>query len=212
MKHGCPLIWRTRFGKLCAVSAFFAVVGGPFYPSIQALNFLKWPVDASSIGRTIKDKVSMSRNAARTTEPGESPRKRFLNPFQFYILRLSGTEPAWTSIYNYPPYTSAIGKGGVYKCAGCGMPLFDAARKYESKSGWPSFWQPLPDAISTNDDKGFLSWLIGIRTEIRCSHCDGHLGHSFTDGPLRDPQNQELTASGIRYCINGLALDYETQE
>ena len=116
-------------------------------------------------------------------------RKR-LTPAQFNILRREGTEPPFTSPLNKNK------KKGVYSCAGCALPLFSSSTKFESGTGWPSFWQPLPKAVGTRRDGG-----LGMeRTEVHCRRCGGHLGHVFNDGP--EP-------TGLRYCMDGLALTFK---
>ena len=110
-----------------------------------------------------------------------------LSDLAYKVMRQHGTERAFTH-GDFP-------KGpGVFRCAGCGAPVFDAAAKFDSGTGWPSFWQPAaPEAIETSDDRG---WFMR-RTEVHCARCDGHLGHVFPDGPQ---------PTGLRYCINGVAL------
>ena len=115
--------------------------------------------------------------------------KRELTPEQFQILRKHATERAGTSPLNVEK------RDGKYLCAGCGQELFASDTKYESGSGWPSFWEPLPGAIETSVDRSLFS----VRTEVHCSRCKGHLGHVFDDGP-------QLT--GQRYCMNGLAMQF----
>jgi len=114
-----------------------------------------------------------------------------LTPEQYRVLREKGTEPAFTGEYVNKK------EDGTYVCAGCGQPVFDSATKYDSGSGWPSFYQPTgKDAVKEELDKSHGM----IRTEINCSNCGGHLGHVFTDGPQ---------PTGMRYCINSAALKFE---
>jgi peptide-methionine (R)-S-oxide reductase len=109
---------------------------------------------------------------------------------QYHVLREHGTERAGSSPLNYEKRT------GTFSCAGCGTPLFSSDTKYESGSGWPSFWAPLPGAIATVDDNSY-----GMRrVEVRCAACGSHLGHVFSDGPR---------PTGERYCMNGLALKFD---
>jgi peptide-methionine (R)-S-oxide reductase len=119
----------------------------------------------------------------------EAEWKKRLGPRAFAVLRKEDTEPAGSSPLNKEK------RRGIYQCAGCGLPTFSSAQKYESGTGWPSFWQPLPNAIGTREDnKLFFS-----RTEVHCRRCGGHLGHVFDDGPK---------PTGLRYCLNGLALKF----
>lgn len=117
-----------------------------------------------------------------------------LNPEVYRITRQHGTERPFTHSYNTEK------RDGVYSCACCGEPLFDARAKYESGSGWPSYHQPIDqNAVSEHEDNS----LFRQRTEIRCTSCDAHLGHVFPDGPQ---------PTGLRYCINGTALDFKSEE
>ena len=113
-----------------------------------------------------------------------------LDPLAHHVLRNHGTERPFTSPLNDEKRT------GVFRCAGCGEPLFDSKTKYESGSGWPSFWQPLPNAVATNRDSTHGM----TRVEVHCRNCGGHLGHVFDDGPA---------PTGQRYCMNGVSLKFE---
>jgi peptide-methionine (R)-S-oxide reductase len=110
-----------------------------------------------------------------------------LTPQQYQILRKEGTERPWTS-----PLLKEHRKG-IFACAGCDLPLFSSATKFESGTGWPSFYQPLENAVGKNEDRA----LGMLRTEIHCRRCGGHLGHVFDDGPK---------PTGLRYCMDGYAL------
>lgn len=116
-----------------------------------------------------------------------------LTPEQYRILRQAGTERAFSGKY----YRNRA--SGLYHCAACGAPLFSSTEKYESGSGWPSFWAPVKGALETRQDTSHGM----IRTEVRCARCGGHLGHLFDDGP---------PPTGQRYCINSAALDFRERE
>ena len=115
-------------------------------------------------------------------------RKR-LGPERYHILREGGTERAFTSPLNTEH------RRGTFVCAGCAQPLFASATKFDSGTGWPSFYRPLKGAIVTESDRS----LGMVRTEVLCARCGGHLGHVFDDGPR---------PTGLRYCMNGLALKF----
>jgi peptide-methionine (R)-S-oxide reductase len=114
--------------------------------------------------------------------------RRSLTPGQYHVLREEGTERPFSGEYAHSKET------GTYLCAGCGNPLYASEAKYESGTGWPSFWQPLSsDSVETGDDSRFFM----RRTEVHCARCGGHLGHVFEDGPK---------PTGLRYCMNSAAL------
>ena len=119
--------------------------------------------------------------------------KKQLTPEQYSVLRKHGTERAFTS-----PLDKEYGTG-IFSCAGCELPLFSSATKFNSRTGWPSFYQPLENAVGTTSDR---SWGI-VRTEVHCRRCGGHLGHVFDDGPK---------PTGLRYCMNGVSLDFKPGE
>ncbi len=130
--------------------------------------------------------------AARAYEVTRSDAEwqKILTPEQYRVLRKAGTER---------PYSSPLDKekrAGVFSCAGCDLPLFSSGTKFESGTGWPSFWQPLDKAVVEETD----TTLFMKRTEVLCRRCGGHLGHVFDDGPK---------PTGLRYCMNGVAMNFK---
>jgi peptide-methionine (R)-S-oxide reductase len=119
----------------------------------------------------------------------EAQWRKILTPEQFEVLRQKGTERAGTSILNTEH------RQGKFVCAGCDLPLFSSETKFDSGTGWPSFYAPIPGAVETSVDRSFLS----TRTEVHCRRCDGHLGHVFEDGPK---------PTGLRYCMNGISMKF----
>jgi len=116
--------------------------------------------------------------------------RKTLTAGQYAILRQEGTEPPFTSSLLHEE------RKGTFACAGCGLDLFSSSTKFDSGTGWPSFWTPLDNAVNTHEDRSYGM----VRTAVTCRRCDGHLGHVFDDGPK---------PTGLRYCMNGLALTFK---
>lgn len=143
-----------------------------FLSSVAAL-FVARPLQAETFEVTLTDAEWRAR----------------LTPQQYAVLRDHDTERAGSSPLDKEK------RAGTFLCAGCDLPLFASVTKFDSGTGWPSFFQPLDNAIGTRDDPG----LFGSRTEVHCRRCGGHLGHVFDDGPQ---------PTGLRYCMNGAALKF----
>ncbi|MCF8533292.1 MAG: peptide-methionine (R)-S-oxide reductase MsrB [Reyranella sp.] len=137
--------------------------------------------------------VMSKKSETFAVEKSDDEWRQQLDPLQYNVLRKHSTERAFTSPLNDEK------RQGAFVCAGCGEPLFDSATKFESGTGWPSFWQPLPDGVGTTTDRSFFM----TRTEVHCAKCGGHLGHVFPDGP---------PPSGQRYCMNGAAMKFEEKK
>lgn len=131
---------------------------------------------------------------AKKVEKSEADWREQLTPDQFAVCREKGTERAFTGAYH------DCKDPGLYRCVACGNPLFRSEAKFDSGTGWPSFWEPLsPGAVRTVEDSSH-----GMRrTEVLCGACDSHLGHVFPDGPR---------PTGLRYCMNSVALDLERED
>ncbi len=137
------------------------------------------------------DEETMTASTETTFEitKTEEEWRKILTPEQFRVLRKHGTEYAGSSPLDkiYDP--------GTYHCAGCDLPVFASEAKFNSGTGWPSFYEPLENAIGSTKDRSFFM----VRTEIHCRRCGGHLGHVFNDGP---------PPTGLRYCMNGVAMKF----
>ena len=132
----------------------------------------------------------MTDTAKSPLERSDADWKKDLPPETFSVMRQHGTERAGTSPLNKEH------RPGMYACAACGLPLFESTTKFDSGTGWPSFFAPLPQAVGTTTDR-----TLGMaRTEVHCARCGGHLGHVFPDGPR---------PTGERYCMHGVALKFE---
>ena len=132
---------------------------------------------------------STTANAAFAVTHSPAEWRRILGPQRYAVLREAATERSFTSPLNKEH------RRGTFVCAGCSNALFSSATKFDSGTGWPSFWRPLPKAVVTRTDRSLLM----ARTEVLCARCGGHLGHVFEDGPK---------PTGLRYCMNGLALKF----
>ncbi|MGE0610936.1 MAG: peptide-methionine (R)-S-oxide reductase MsrB [Hyphomicrobiales bacterium] len=127
----------------------------------------------------------------KKVEKSDAEWQETLTPAQYAVTRGHGTERA----FSHPSHNDK--SEGIYRCVCCGEPLFSSSEKFNSGTGWPSFWQPVgKEAVSEHDDRSFFM----RRTEVRCAACDAHLGHVFPDGPK---------PTGLRYCINGVALNFD---
>jgi peptide-methionine (R)-S-oxide reductase len=154
----------------------------------RSLSFAALAAAASSLALANRGVAGSNKEAFRVTKTPEEW-KKMLTPEQYYVLRDHGTERAGTSPLDkvYAP--------GTYACAGCELPLFGSETKFDSRTGWPSFYAPLEKAVGTTTDRS----LFMTRTEVHCSQCGGHLGHVFDDGPQ---------PTGKRYCMNGIAMKF----
>lgn len=134
--------------------------------------------------------MSGTSRTSRSIDRSNEEWRRRLTPEQYRVTREHGTEAPWSHIYN------AEKREGTYHCVNCGEPLFSSDTKFESGSGWPSFFAPIgPDALGETVDRSHFM----TRVEVHCARCGAHLGHVFTDGPR---------PTGQRYCMNGVALDF----
>ena len=186
-----------KYGSLSATGMLMALLGlsgcgeGAGDQQVQVV-----PLLAEEAGKTekITEEASVQQDSAEAAplwaELTEDQWRQRLSAEAFYVLRQKGTEPRYTGSY----YNNK--KSGSYVCSGCGAGLFSSLEKYDSSTGWPSFWAPADEkSVATAPDNSFFS----RQTEVLCSKCDGHLGHVFDDGP---------PPTGLRYCINAVSLKF----
>jgi peptide-methionine (R)-S-oxide reductase len=144
---------------------------------------------AALVGSRLLGNSTTEAAAAFEIQKSNAEWLKLLSQKQYYVLREHGTERPGSSPLNHEK------RRGVFQCAGCDLPLFSSETKYDSGTGWPSFYQPLPNAVGTSEDRSFFI----LQTEVHCRRCGGHLGHVYNDGPK---------PTGLRYCMNGVALKF----
>lgn len=144
---------------------------------------------AAAVGRLFGSRQEAKAAGRFPVEKSDEEWRAALTQAQYNVLRKHGTERAGTSPLNSEK------RAGIYHCAGCGQPVFSSSTKFDSGTGWPSFYAPLDNAIGTSEDRS----LFVTRTEVHCRRCGGHLGHVFDDGP---------PPTGKRYCMNGVAMRF----
>ena len=172
----------------------FLKAGGAFVGAAALLRlatqFKSTTSEPTAATPSPQSEAELVKNSSFPISKAEEEWREILTPEEFAVLREAGTEP---------PRSSPLDKiytAGTYSCAGCSSPLFSSETKFNSGTGWPSFYAPLEGAVETSVDKSFFM----TRTEVHCANCGGHLGHVFDDGP---------PPTGKRYCMNGVALSFQ---
>ncbi len=181
-------MWRSNAWTLAIVVAVQSVIG------CDGVGRSRSAVSEGDVMNDTGSGDAVSGDTEQKTALSDAEWREKLTAEQYRVLRKQGTERAFTGEY----WNSK--EKGTYVCAACGNELFDSEAKYESGTGWPSFYQPVAaDAIGTESDRSFFS----VRTEVHCARCNGHLGHVFEDGPA---------PTGLRYCINSVSLGLKKAE
>lgn len=178
-------LFSDLHGALTMIDRRILLASATGLAAFSAFRWFGLGGDAKAAGTSAKEKFEIEKTP-------EEWRKQ-LTPAQYNVLREAGTERPFTSPLNHEK------RKGTFACAGCDLPLFASETKFDSGTGWPSFYQALPNAIVDKTDRSFMM----VRTETLCRRCGGHLGHVFDDGPK---------PTGLRYCMNGLALSFKPSD
>jgi peptide-methionine (R)-S-oxide reductase len=155
----------------------------------DALRYALFTLGAGTVAMSLFSRSKASETQSFEVTLSDEQWRKKLSAEQYRVLRGHGTERAGTSVLDHEK------RVGIFHCAGCDLALYESSKKFNSGTGWPSFFEPIKDAIRTSEDRSFFS----VRTEVHCRRCGGHLGHVFEDGPK---------PTGLRYCMNGVAMNF----